>query len=204
MVVAIIRATALWLIVLTASGVAHADGQRRPSMPDWQTDARQCTWQWREGGGLGLWAETCKLSTGQWMVTWNAPLSAFVLQHEARVERIVVQSWSLQAGLGVVALTRALTDAGHLAPDADCRWKSVPVRPVPRTTTLFVLVPVAPDAFSPSAQGEVPDPRCGPYGASTHGVRYFITDLRWPERAIFVEEGQERPLFDPVSITVLR
>jgi hypothetical protein len=34
-------------------------------------------------------------------------------------------------------------------------------------------------------------------------VRYFVTDLRWPDRAIFVEEGQERPLFDPSSITPL-
>lgn len=59
-------------------------------------------------------------------------------------------------------------------------------------------------AFAPTATGEVPDPVCGIYGASTHGVRYFITDLRWPDRAIFVDEGQERPLFDPTSITALQ
>lgn len=50
-------------------------------------------------------------------------------------------------------------------------------------------------------QGEVPEPVCGAYGHSTHGVRYFITDLRWPELVIFVDEGQERPLFEPRSIS---
>jgi hypothetical protein len=32
-------------------------------------------------------------------------------------------------------------------------------------------------------------------------VRYFIVDRRWPDRVIFVNEGQERPMFDPESIT---
>jgi len=63
----------------------------------------------------------------------------------------------------------------------------------------FGLAPSDPAALGPTATGEVP----GPYGASTHGVRYVITDLRCPGYAIFVEEGQERPLFEPRSITRL-
>lgn len=66
-----------------------------------------------------------------------------------------------------------------------------------------VLAPIDPAALAPTLAGEVPDPVCGSYGASTHGVWYFITDLRWPDRAVLVEEGQERPLFDPASITLL-
>ena len=67
-----------------------------------------------------------------------------------------------------------------------------------------MLSPASPQALGPTAQGEVPEPLCGPYGASTHGVRYFIVDLRWPGLAVFVDEGQERPMFDPASITVRR
>jgi len=29
-----------------------------------------------------------------------------------------------------------------------------------------------------------------------------MTDLRWPGLAIFVDEGQEHPLFEPLGITV--
>jgi len=68
---------------------------------------------------------------------------------------------------------------------------------------VHVLAPIHPVALAPTAAGEVPDPVCGPYCASTPGVRYSLTDLRWPNRAIFVEEGQERPLFYPSGITVL-
>jgi len=48
--------------------------------------------------------------------------------------------------------------------------------------------------------GDIPEPPCGPYGASTHGVRYFLVDLRQPDRLIFVDEGQDQPMFDPSSI----
>ena len=192
------------LLALAAPLTAHANGDSRPPVPTWHTDARHCSWHWREGGGVGLWAESCKLSTGRWQVVWDAGRSAFVLQHNGAVQGVVVQSWPLPPGGGLAALTRALVDAGQLAPDAECRWTPVPLRPAPRTMAFFTLSPTAPDALAPTAQGEIPAPRCGPYGASTHGVRYFITDLRWPDRAIFVEEGQERPMFEPRSITVGR
>lgn len=196
----------LALLALAASGWVRAEVLDRPPKPDWQTVASQCIWHWREGGRLGLWTETCELPTGQWQVVWDDQAHAFVLQHNSTVQAVVVQSWPLPsaptASPHITALTRVLIDAGHLAPDADCVWKPMPRR-APRTMAFFVLSPSAPEAMSPTAQGEIPDPLCGPFGASTHGVKYFIHDLRWADRAIFVNEGQERPLFDPGSITVL-
>jgi hypothetical protein len=102
------------------------------------------------------------------------------------------------------SLSEALIKKGYLKPDSPCVWKRVSMRPAPQTMAFFTLAPNAPEALGPTASGEVPEPLCGPYGASTHGVRYFITDTRWPDQAIFVEEGQERPLFDATSITVRR
>ena len=192
------------LVALAACSAVPEDGSGRPGPPDWQTDAGRCTWHWREGGGLGLWTQTCLLSTGRWQVAWDDRQGAFVLQHEGTDMGIVVQPWPLTPGVGVQGLTEALTRAGHLSAQADCRWRSVPMRPAPRTVAFFVLAPAAPGALGPTAQGEVPEPLCGRYGASTHGVRYFIVDLRWPDRAIFVDEGQERPMFDPTRIVVRR
>ncbi len=190
------------LLALSAPVTAVADGDFRPPQPDWQTDARHCSWHWREGGGVGLWAEDCDLPTGRWQVVWKAERGSFMLQHNGVSREVVVQSWALPPDGGLADLRQALVGAGQLAPDADCRWQSVPLRPATRTMAFFVLAPTAPDALAPTSTGEVPAPRCGPYGASTHGVRYFITDLRWPGRVLFVDEGQERPLFDPRSITV--
>lgn len=63
--------------------------------------------------------------------------------------------------------------------------------------------PSDPAALAPTPSGDIAEPVCGPYGAPTHGIRYFITDLRWLGRAVFVDEGPERPLSDPASITLL-
>ncbi len=115
-----------------------------------------------------------------------------------------MQLWPLPRGQGMDGLTRALTAAGALAPEAPCHWQVIAHRPAPRTVAFWALVPKHPQALAPTAQGEVPAPVCGTHGASTHGVRYFIVDLCWAGMAVFVDEGQERPMFDPASIVRLR
>ncbi len=197
-----IRSISLTLVVaLLVSACVVADRPIRASKPDWQTDPATCSWHWREGDGIGLWAETCVLNGATWQVDWDAKLGAFVTRRGDTVVGIAVQGFAVPIGSGIAVLSQTLIAAGHLQPEAACTWQTAALRPVPRTMTVHVLTPIDSAALAPTATGEVPDPVCGIYGASTHGVRYFITDLRWPDRAIFVEEGQERPLFDPASIT---
>lgn len=172
-------------------------------MPEWQTEAEQCSWYWREGGGLGLWAEACQFPSGERQVVWAVELDAFVSRTGTAIGEIVVQSWALPPESGIEALTEALVESGYLPEDAPCEWQTMTLRYAPRTMGFHRLAPIASDALSPTAQGEVPEPLCGSYGASTHGVRFFITDPRWPDRAIFVDAGQERPMFDYSSITLL-
>ena len=152
-----------------------------------------------EGGGLGLWAEACQLSTGQWSVSWDEARRAFVIEHGGQTQAVLVQAWKISPSSGINSLRETLVHAGHLNPDNDCQFASAPLHRSRHTTQVFVLQSLAPDALAPTPQGEVPEERCGPYGQSTHGVRYFIVDQRWPGRAIFVNEGQERPMFDPES-----
>ncbi|MDV7401193.1 hypothetical protein RZS08_57785 [Arthrospira platensis SPKY1] len=59
------------LIALAASVFINEDGgaKQRPPEPGWQTAENACSWHWIEGSGLGLWAEACQLSTGQWSVS---------------------------------------------------------------------------------------------------------------------------------------
>jgi hypothetical protein len=191
------------VLAIIAPGMGLANGASLPPLPAWQTDAATCSWQWREGGGIGLWAETCDLGGATWQVVWDDAQGAFVTRRDDVDMGIAVQGFALPPGTGIDALGETLIDAGALEAGAPCTWQAFAPRPAPRTMAFHVLAPSDPSALGPTAQGEVPDPLCGPYGASTHGVRYFITDLRWPERAIFVEEGQERPLFDPMSIMPL-
>ena len=187
----------LYLVAATAS-----QSPRSP-VPDWQTDPVSCTWLWKEGGGLGLWTETCTFPTGRWEVVWSEQSAAFILQVDGQAQQVVVQSWPYSKEGGLEKLQDALVHAGQLSSTAACKFMPAAIRPAPRTMSFFTLSPTDPHAMKPTSTGEVPDPQCGSYGASTHGVRYFMTDLRWPDRAIFVDEGQERPLFDPRSVTPL-
>lgn len=140
---------------------------------------------------------TCAFNGVTWQVVWDADRAAFVTQSGEAVMGVAVESFAWPRGSNIAALSEVLIAAGHLEPAAPCAWQAFAPRPVPRTMALQVLALIDPAAQAPTATGEVPDPVCGPYGVSTHGVRYFLTDLRWPERTIFVEEGQERPLFAP-------
>jgi hypothetical protein len=194
---------AITVFAVTSPGMAFANGGSLPPMPDWQTDAANCAWHWKEGGGIGLWAETCRFNGATWHVVWDEDKAAFVTRNDDSDMGIAVQAFALPGGAGITALSEALIETGSLDANAECVWQPVAPRPAPRTTAFRVLTPVNAAALTPTPLGDVPEPVCGPYGASTHGIRYFMTDLRWPGRAIFVEEGQERPLFDPASITPL-
>lgn len=192
-------ALALWA-ALPATATAE---QARPPAPGWHTAPEGCTWHWREGGGVGLWAERCALPTGLWEVAWAPAEAAFVEMRDGAPMRVVVQPFALPFRPGaqvhpLAPLHAALRTAGLLEKGAGCDWAPFARHPTPRTMALFTLAPAG--ALAPAAQGEAPGDPCGPYGQSSHAVRYVITDLRWPGRAIFVDEGQERALFEPASL----
>jgi hypothetical protein len=54
-----LRTLVTTIAMLAAPVAGLANGSRLPPMPDWQTDAARCAWEWREGGGIGLWTQTC-------------------------------------------------------------------------------------------------------------------------------------------------
>jgi hypothetical protein len=193
--------TAILAVIFPAIG--HANGSSLPAMPDWQTDANTCVWQWLEGGGIGLWAETCRFNGATWQVVWDDGLAAFVTKNDDIFMGIAVKAFTLSGGASIAALSETLVEAGSLDAKHACIWQTIALRPAPRSIAFHVLTPKDQAALSPTVSGDIPEPACGPYGTSTHGVRYFMTDLRWPDLAIFVEEGQERPMFDPSSITAL-
>ena len=194
-------AIAAAVFAATSAVMAQANGSYRPDMPDWQTDAANCSWHWREGGGIGLWAETCRFNDRTWQVMWDEGEAAFVTRADDSDMGIAVKAFAVPRGSNISDLSQTLIEAGALDANAVCIWDAIALRPAPRTMAFHVLAPADRTLLSPTVSGDIPEPACGPYGVSTHGVRYFLMDLRWPDLAIFIDEGQERPLFAPASIT---
>lgn len=198
------RAATLLLAVLMAVALNSAWGKSEtlPPAPDWHT-ADDCQWQWLNAGGIGLWAERCTLSTGDWAVLWRPETQAFELNHNGQWRGVVVQAFQVRGEHWQDDVGDALTAAGHLDDDSTCHFQPIALRPAVRTIAFYQLQPRDHSPEPPSSErDQVPDPQCGPYGASTHGVRYFVHDLRTPGHIVFIDEGQERPMFDPTSVRV--
>jgi hypothetical protein len=192
----------------TGTGGAEAvqlDAALRPPRPDHSLAPGQCDWRWREGGGFGLWTEACTFNTGRWEVGWEDARGAFVILRDGVAGDVVLRPWPKAAGLDLAQVLPGLGLAGLGPTDPACVFVPMALSPAPRTRQSFVLQPASgwPPPPDPSPMAEVPDPPCGPLGVSTHAQRSFITDLRWPDAVIFVDQGQEGNLIEPRSLTAI-
>lgn len=190
---------------LLLSTAAWADEAGRPAIPSWATDDAACEWQWREGGGFGLWTEACTLGPGHWDIAWDDTSRAFWQRLDAAPAGRVIQGWILDSSGGIDPLAGVLRDSGDLPSEAGCVFRLDDAGPMPvgPDTQWFTLAPEAVWPAEDAAQDQVPDDPCGAYGISASGIRHFLTDPRWPDRVVFVDFGQERPKFDPASLIVL-
>ena len=188
----------LWIVC----SPIQARAEMRPPMPTHNTDKHGCEWQWLRGGGIGLWAENCKLTTGNWHVDWESALPGFALWHDDDRVATVVQLFRKPAGTSIDTVLPELKSRHYVADVTDCQFKPVNIRPTPRTIAFFDIRPVGERLkdFESTPKDQVPPPPCGEYGWSTHGIRYFISNLRLPELILYVNEGQDGTMIEPDSI----
>jgi len=176
----------------------------RPPMPDFRT-ADGCAWHWRTGGGVGLWGEVCDLQSGKWQVDWQEKQSAFVQTRDGDTVAKVLEIFPKPQDAPASEVLAQLRRRGDLADGDDCVFQPAQVRAAPRTVTFFEIRPTGErlKAFQATPKDEIPDPPCGAYGWSTHGRRYFMTDIRHPDRVLYFDEGQDGTMFDPSSVTII-
>lgn len=188
----------VWLAGLVLPAAAQ------PPMPPASSVPGQCEWQWMTGGGVGIWAERCDLATGVWMPRFDETLPGFVLTIDGAPQETILQVFEKPAEAPVDAILPALREAGTIPDDDDCVFEAAAIRPAPRTIAFYEIKPTGARlaAFEATPADEVPEPPCGDYGWSTHGVRYFMTDTRFPERVVYVNVGQDGTMFDATSITL--
>lgn len=197
---AVSRARSFFICLLIA--VTPAAAVERPPVPQFRTDPG-CTWHWLTGGGVGLWGEVCNLSTGQWRVEWDRDQAAFVQTRDGALVTKVLEIFQTSDEDPASAVLDELRRRGDLADDEECVFQPVQVRAAPRTIAFLEIRPTGErlKAFEATPKDQIPDPPCGPYGWSTHGRRYFMTDIRQPGRVLYFDEGQDGTMFDPASVT---
>jgi hypothetical protein len=190
---------ALCAVVLPLAA-AHA----QPPMPTGSSVPGQCEWHWKSGGGVGIWAERCDLATGVWEPRFEPSLPGFVLTVDGEDQGTILQLFDKPEDAEISAVLPTLREKGYIPNDDECVFEPAAIRAAPRTIAFFEIRPTGSrlQAFEATPEDEVPEPPCGDYGWSTHGVRYFLTDTRFPGRVVFVDTGQDGTMFDPATITL--
>ena len=127
-----------------------------------------------------------------------------MLTVDGEAEGTILQVFDKPADADVSAILPALRAKGYIPDDDDCVFEPAAIRPAPRTIAFYEIKPIGArkEAFDATPEDEVPEPPCGEYGWGTHGVRYFFTDTRFPERVIYVNTGQDGTMFDDTTITL--
>ena len=176
----------------------------QPPQPTHSTDAEKCHWAWKTGGGLGVWAERCALDTGLWEIEARDDLPGFVLTIDGSEETTVLQVFGKAADADVSAILPALRQQGSIPDDDDCVFAPAGARPAAGTLAFFEIMPTGARkaAFDATPADDIPDPPCGDYGWSTHGIRYFMTDSRHPDRVVYIDTGQDGLMFDDTTVTL--
>lgn len=189
------RALAL-LAGLVALGQG-AGAEQIPPPPAWHSAPEGCTWVWQQGGGIALWTESCRLGTGHWHLRWSATDQAFLWMVDDQVYLRALRPFAHDGSPALADLRARLVAEGALPADSPCHFRPVALRGLHPGQQTYQLLPDPPAAPTGT---EVPAPPCGGYGASSHGLRYVLTDAALPGLAVFIDEGQERPMFAPDTL----
>jgi hypothetical protein len=184
--------------------IASAAHAQPPPQPTGSSVPGKCTWEWKTGGGVGIWAERCDLETGVWEPRYEPNLHGFVLTVDGEDQTTILQVFEKLAAEDVAVILPTLRERGYIPDDDDCVFEPDSDRPASGTRNYFTIMPTGKrqEAFEATPDDEVPEPPCGDYGWSTHGVRYFFTDSRFPEWVIYVNIGPDGTMFDATTITL--
>ena len=190
------------VLVLAIVWLALAGCTPVPKAPVRDGSVDPCTWQTLESGPFSLRAQTCRHATGVWQVRAEPELPGFGLWHDDQRVTTVVQWFAKPADAPVDAILPELRARGLIPNDEQCVFRPA-ARPGPRTHAYHDIRPIGARlaALEATPADQIPDPPCGEAGWSTHGVRYFMTDIRTPEWVLYVNEGQDGTLIDARSIT---
>lgn len=185
---------------MSCAAVSHA--AQRPPMPSETIDPK-CVWNWKTGGGVGIWAQDCELATGKWEVLWNEAEAGFELKLNGEKTATVLQIFRKNRDAPASAILPELRKRGFIPDSDECVLTPATIRPAVRTIQFYEIRPIGSrlKALQAAPKDEIPDPPCPDYGVSTHGIRYFQHDLRKPDVVLYIDEGQDGTFYDPKTIT---
>lgn len=190
-------AIAFAVVIAGTPAAATAAAPRTPP------PAPACERQVLSAGPLRIEAWSCPLSTGRWHVRAEPARPGFALWVDDTRQATVVHAVPRAAGAPLSSVVRTLAADG-LVPADDCVFVRVRDRAVPRGARAYEIRPTRARlaALRATPRDQVPEPPCGEYGWSTHGVRWFVADPAHPRWVVYVNQGQDGTLIDPATLAI--
>jgi hypothetical protein len=171
--------------------------------PFYVSSVANCKSVWKTGKGIGLWAEDCNFGDEHWAVNYTEADDDFVLGNGNTADDVaVIRQFHKQAGDGPDALLPELRAKKFIPDDDECKFEvSKDETKIPHMT-IYDIMPTGKRKaeFDKAPQDEIPDPPCGDLGLAVDFQAYFMIDDRMPDRVLYLNEGQDVPMFDPYSI----
>lgn len=157
------------------------------------------TWEKVEENGLKFWAQ----KNAQIEVRTNAaiPGAEIVWQDRPQSGRTVMRLFYLPNGK-IEDLLDILPSDTSWTQQTDCQFQEVDSHR--EGVKRYVLHPKGADekAYLAKSKEEPIPATCNGWGVGNSGIRYFEIHANHPELALFVEIGQDAPLFDEQSILI--
>ncbi len=175
-----------------------------PAQPFFQTDPQNCKWNWKTGKGIGLWAEDCTFDSGKFVISYDAANGSFALASGGKDTYAVVRQFHKKPEDAPDALLADFKAQGLVPKDDECRFEASDVVKNFGPWQIFEIKPTGKrkESFEATPADEIPEPPCGTLGQAVDYVAYFMIDAGHPDRVIYVDLGQDTPMFDPTTITL--
>lgn len=191
------------MLALALACAAVPAAAEPPPKPATSTDADKCEWIWKEGGGLGVWTETCRMN-GVWEAVYDDKAGAFVITIDGEPNGVVLQRFVKPADADIAAILPELRKRGLIPDDDECVFAKADRETSSPDIAFYEIMPVGSRkaAFDATPADEVPEPPCGDFGFAPDGISYFMTDSRHPDAVVYFNLGQDGMMFDPGTVTI--
>ncbi len=189
-------------VVAVKAGKPAVDGQ--PPEPFYATDQALCSWNWQRGGSVGLWTEDCKFESGRWNIAYDKEKDLFGLHVDNGELYPVLRHFRTDPAKGPEGLLPDLKARGLVLDSPECVFEKNEEQFGALGWTIWQVVPTGKikEAFDAQVKLEVPPPPCGEVGYAADFIGFFMVHKDHPDRAVFVNLGQDGTMIDPFSLTL--
>jgi hypothetical protein len=183
---------------------APTEAADAPPTPFYATDKKACTWSWKRGRDIGIWAEDCNFDSSQWNVVYDEKNDLFALTVAGSDPFSVLRQFHKKPEEGLEALLPGLRKAGLIPDDNECQFAPSTDQVGPPGWSLFEIVPTGKRKEQYDAQpgDDIPDAPCGELGYGVDFVGFFMVPDTHKDRVIYVNLGQDGTMFDPFTIAL--